>query len=93
MISQEQEKQQPFLLSWLNSWQVAPRFTWWTAQELQALSNDLQRASGVSWRPFYARLCCSSNGAARGFLGKKNVRDLGLRASEVEAYSASGRHR
>ncbi len=45
LVSQEQENNNASLLSWLNFWQVALRFTWWTVRtSFAALSNVLQRA-------------------------------------------------
>ncbi len=91
LVSQEQE-QQRFLLSWLK-FLAGGSQVYLVDGKNEALLNVLQRAFWVS-DPFYARLCCSSNGATRR-LPKEGARQdaRAARAGEVGLYSASGRHR
>ncbi len=62
------------LLSWLNSWQVAPRFTWWTVEQAGLFPNVLQRASGVSDVHFMLGYVVAQMEQREDFLGKEHVR-------------------
>ncbi len=78
------EKQQRFLLSWLEFLAGGSRFTWWTESRERAseCSNVPQRASGL-WHPFYHSWhVCGSNGATRDSWARRARQGrLGLKAS------------
>ncbi len=81
-----------FLLSWLNSWQVAPKVSWWTSKNELNLLASTTRTLGLL-TSFHARLCCKLKRSNEDFLGKEETSGaFELRASEWDLL-ASGRHR